>query len=129
MGRTSNRAKLKWNAEHYAQVKVSVDPGLASRFKEACAAGNVSMASAISRFMGDYCDAAAPHAAAPDYASRRRRRAAVGLLVRQLLLIRDAEEGYASNIPENLQGSSVYDRAEQTISVLDEVIELLGSAY
>jgi len=59
----------------YTQVKVSVDPGIASAFKEACAAANVSMAAELSKFMADYANGVVKHKAAPDYSTRRRRRA------------------------------------------------------
>jgi len=129
MGDTSGKAKQKWNAAHYTQVKIHADPRLASAFKKACAAANVSMASVVSQLMQAYCNTAASQNIAPDYSTRRKRRAAVNRLTRQLLLIKEAEENYAAKIPDNLQGSSVHDLAEQTVSILDEAVDLLESAY
>jgi hypothetical protein len=47
----------------------------------------------------------------------------------QLGHIRDNEENYRDNIPANLQGSAVYDSADQCVTILDEALELLESAY
>jgi hypothetical protein len=129
MGKTSNKIKQQWNNAHYTQVKINSEPILALNFKKACVCANESMASVISQFMRDYCKTAVSQKGKPDYSTRRKRRAAVNCIARQLLLIKDAEEVYASNIPDNLKGSSVFDHADQTISVLDEVIDLLESAY
>jgi flagellar biosynthesis chaperone FliJ len=62
---------------------------------------------------------------APDYSTRRRRRAAIVSIVQQLERIKAHEEQYRDNIPENLQNSVVYESAEQYIELLDEVIDIL----
>jgi len=110
------------------QVKVSVDCGVASAFKESCASAGVSMASAISRFMEDYSGAAAATRKRPsDYSTRRRRRAAIRHILQQLGEIKDCEEGYQSRIPENLQGAPAYESADEFIGLLDEAIDALGA--
>ena len=129
MGDSSNKSKQQWNAKHYTQVKISADPELASAFKKKCAAANVSMASAISRLMRGYCNAPAPKKTEPDYTTRRKRRVAVASMLQQLELIRDAEEEYKENIPENLQASSVNQNAEDAIEALEDAIEKLELAY
>jgi hypothetical protein len=50
----SNRAKQKWNANHYAQIKVSVNREIASEFKAACVSSNISMAKVLSDYMQKY---------------------------------------------------------------------------
>ena len=130
MASVSTQAKQRWNAEHYVQVKVSVKPETANAFKAACMASGESMASVLTRFMGQHSEAvAAKGGYAPDLSTRRQRRAATRALTVQLERIRDEEERYLNNIPDNLQGSSVFDRAEQCVSLLNEAIELLESAY
>jgi len=129
MGRTSNKTKQDWNAGHYAQVKISVSPVLAAEFKHACAVADSSMASVLSQFMSEYCNAGAIEKTTRQYSTRGKRRALVKDLVQQLSLIMDAEETYMCNIPDNLQNSSVYDKAEQSVSQLEEAISLLESAY
>jgi hypothetical protein len=129
MENPSNKAKQQWNASHYAQVKVSVKPELASAFKNACVAANASMTSVLAQFMTEYCTGKVRTNAAPDYTERRKRAVAVKRLVRQLSLIMSAEACYMESIPENLQGSLLYERAEQTVSVLEEAIDLLETAY
>jgi len=52
--KTSNTVKDRWNASHYTQIKVSVNPDTATAFKEACAVNGVSMASILSEFMDEY---------------------------------------------------------------------------
>jgi len=62
-------------------------------------------------------------------ATRRQRRNAMKALHACLEQIRDSEESYRDNIPENLQGGSAYDIADECVSILSEAIELLESAY
>ena len=62
-------------------------------------------------------------------ATRRMRRAAVNRLIEQLELIKSAEERYRDSIPENLRGSSVFDRADESVAAMDEAAEILASVY
>jgi hypothetical protein len=111
------------------QLKISVSLELAAGFKAACAASNVSMAGKLSAFMAEYTKAAIPDKPLPDYTTRRRRRYSIKAILKQLEQIKAHEERYRDNIPENLQGSIVFDNAEQSVSFLDEAMELLGSVY
>jgi hypothetical protein len=61
--------------------------------------------------------------------TRRDRRRALESVLNQVIAIRDAEEQYMDNVPENLSGSESYEIAEQAVSVLDEVIEMLHEVY
>jgi hypothetical protein len=127
MGTASNQAKTRWNANHYVQVKISVAPDVAAAFKAACAASNVSMAEKLSQLMIGYGDTITKRK--PEYTTRRQRRASLKTISQQLEQIKAAEERYRDAIPENLQGSDVFDNADQCVSSLDEVIELIGSIY
>jgi len=112
----------------YKQVKISVGIETAAAFKEACAASNVSMASILSQFMADYAGKGfVKKKPSPDYSTKRRRRAAISKIAKQLEQIRDCEQGYCDRIPENLQGSIIYERTEEFIALLDEAIEALDS--
>lgn len=113
----------------YTQVKVSVDSVIASAFKVACTTANVSMASIISKFMADFADIAVRRKKLePDYSTRGQRRKSIQRILHQLEQIKFCEEQYRDRIPENLQGSEVYDRAEELVSALDEAIESLSQA-
>ena len=114
-------------AGRYKQVKISVAPSVASAFKNACAASSVSMASVLSRFMADFSNLAAAGATLPDYTTRKQRRAAIHTIVEQLEKIKTCEENYRDKIPENLQSSVVYDRADVLVSSLDEAIDVLAA--
>jgi hypothetical protein len=115
---------------HYKQVKVSVKPELATAFKSACESANVSMAGEISLFMSQYVGACANKGGySPDLSTRGKRRAAVNNIVKLLERVRSNEERCRDNIPDNLQGGSAFDNAEQSVSMLDEAIELLESTY
>lgn len=127
MGNAENRAKTRWNAEHYTQVRVSVAPEIASAFKAACASSNVSMAENLSQYMTKYAGIVSKQK--PEHTTRRQRRAAINAMVQQAERIRDEEERCRDAIPENLQGSSVYETADECVSLLEEAIELLGSIY
>jgi hypothetical protein len=134
MGNAANGAKTRWNASHYTQVKVSVKPEIAAAFKAKCLAGGVSMASAMSRLMAGCGDAAAGSGAgrppmAITTSSRPKRRKLVDAMRRQLEQIRDAEQRYLDAIPENLQGGAAYDAAEESISLMDDAIDLLKDIY
>jgi hypothetical protein len=129
---TSNaatQAKKRWNESHYAQIKVSVNLDVAAAFKRTCAASNISMAAVLTRFMTEYSHAAEKRKPTPDYSTRRLRRAAMISIVRQMEQIMAAEEQYRDNIPENLQGSVVFEKADECVSLLEETIELLDSLY
>jgi len=129
IGTAATQSKQRWNAEHYTQVKISVSPELAIAFKSACAASNISMAEKLSQFMINCTDAAKKCKPTPDYTTKRQRRVAIKSILQQMELIRAAEERCRDNIPENLQGSVVFDTADECVSLLDEAIELLGSIY
>jgi len=127
-----NAERTKWNAETYKQVKVYVSPELANEFKAACAAKGESMAAVLSRAMAEYCNRKPEKktkAAKPDYSSREKRRAAMRRMLEQIEAIRDAEDAYKENIPENLQGARFYDNADQAVTALDEGIEALSMAF
>ena len=130
MGYTSTQAKQRWNTNNYTQVKVSVKPELAVAFKAACAAANTSMSAEISQFMNQYVGISSKKGDySPDLSVRRQRRAATRSIIQQLNRVKDNEETYRDNIPENLQGSNAFDSSEQCISTLYEAIDLLDSAY
>jgi len=107
------------------QVKVSVEPQIALAFKNACMASNISMAAELSRFMAGYTGSPAKQRAAPDYSKRRSRRTAIKAVIKQLEQIKAWEEQIRDNMPENLQGSAVYDTAEDAVSSLEEAIDAL----
>lgn len=120
-------AKLNQHIEVYKQVKISVAPAIADAFKKACAASKTSMAAELSRFMAEYSNTVVERKSSPAYTTRRKRRAAIQAMTKQLELIRDCEEEYRDRIPDNLHGSVVYDRADELVSLLDEVIDLIDT--
>jgi hypothetical protein len=109
----------------YKQVKISVDSAIASAFKETCGIKGTSMAVELSKFMADFSKTTTVREKTADYSTRRQRRTAIQTIVKQLEQIRDGEERYRDNIPGNLQGSMVYDKANELVSLLDEVIDLM----
>jgi hypothetical protein len=114
---------------HAKQVKVSVQKDVALAFKAACARANVSVASVLSRYMADY--AGSKHQARPDapmdYSTKRRRRAAMRSILRQLELIMEHDERSRDNLPENLHGSMAYENADEAIAAVEEALEILSS--
>jgi hypothetical protein len=130
LGKTSNASKDTWNAKNYVQVKASVKPEIAQAFESACETAEVSMAGVLSDFMQNY--AALPATRKPPVistASRRHRRKALAIILPLLVQIRDAEERYRDNIPENLSASSAYDAADECVSAISDAIDFLESAY
>lgn len=132
--KASNRAKTKWNALHYTQIKVAVDPQIAAAFKAACRSADISMASVLSQFMAEYSAVTLKSrpekpAAAHLVSTKQKRRKLVNAIIRQMEQIRDAQEQARDNIPDNLQAGNAYEAADESISVMDEVIELLETIY
>ena len=110
------------------QVKITIDSELADAFKSACENAHTSMAAVISGFMADFSSTKSSRlpASLPDYSNKKRRRAAIRVIYKQLVLIRGAESTYRGNIPANLNGSIHAENAEHFIETLDEVIDLLS---
>jgi hypothetical protein len=79
--------------------------------------------------MVDYSNTTPKRKATQDYSTRRQRRASVRHFAQQLELIKDAEEHVRDNTPENLQGSIVYEKAEEFVSLLEDAVEQLNSIY
>ena len=131
MGNASNRAKAKWNAAHYTQVKIAVDLEIAIAFKAACATSGVSMAGELSKHMSEYGAIVkkVKPTSAYDVSTRKRRRRIVATVAHMMEQVRDGEICSHENVPENLQGSSAYESAEESISVIENVIELLDTIY
>ena len=131
MSIASNQAKTRWNAKKYTQVKIAIDPEIASAFKTTCNSEDISMASVLSQFMTNYSKKIKKGIVKtpPDYSTRRKRRTALKRIILELEQIKTGEEVLFYNAPENLQTAPIYEYAEQYISVLDEVIEQLESIY
>jgi len=130
MGKTSTTIKDKYSRENYKQIKISVRPEIAEAFKATCEADNVSMASELSMFM--VSRAGTPTTGRPKndlLMSRRGRRKLLDESIVKLEQIKAFEERYRDNIPVNLESSVRYENAEQSLLVLEEVLELLKEVY
>lgn len=112
-----------------AQVKVSVAPEIAAAFKRACAASDASMAAVLTQFMAGYAGGKAEAKTGPDYSTRRRRRAALKVMIAHLEQMRCWEERVREHTPDNLQGSAAYDATEEAISSLSEAIDALAAFW
>ena len=111
----------------YTQLKVSVPSQIAAAFKASCLTSGVSMASVLSQYMATYSAAYTKNGSAPALSTKRQRRSAITKVIVQLTQILRSEESYRDRIPENLQASSVFDAADQWVSVLEDAIESLAS--
>jgi len=130
MGKTSNEIKQRYNEANYVQLKVSVNPRVAAAFKEKCNENGVSMAGVLSQYMVIYSSTAAKSHLPPiKTATRPHRRESVKTLIGQLEQIRDAEETYRDNIPDNLQSSPNFDAADVSVAALSDALDLLQNAY
>lgn len=52
----------------------------------------------------------------------------IGAMCQELEGLRDEEQDYMDNMPENLQGSEKYEMAEEAVSNLDSAIDHLTEA-
>jgi hypothetical protein len=115
------------------QLKITIDHGLASAFKDACIKRGVSMTRALSGFMSDFAGSPVCKAKDPLYkgslATRRQRRAALKRTISYISKIRAAEEAYVGSIPENLRGGMRYECAENTVDALEQAIDVLYEAF
>jgi hypothetical protein len=138
MADTGNKSKQRWNASHYTQVKISINPTIADAFKSACADCGVSMAGVLSQFMADYaaergvaCVPQEPKAVdiIDRYKTRKARRSAVKTITAMINDVLAAEERYFNNIPDNLHGSKWHTASEADIDVMQEIISLMANIY
>jgi len=83
------------------------------------------MASVLSTYMVKYSGKPRKSEKSSKYSAKRQRRVEIEKIIKQLETIRNFEESYQERIPENLQTSKVYEKAEEWVSVLTEVIEML----
>jgi len=115
----------------YKQVKVWIDSEIAAAFKTACTKSGVSMAHELSHFMAEHTDLLGRINKKKDGQIKNRgwRRKEVEKVIPILDEIRDLEEYYKDNVPENLQSGPAYSAAEETIDILDQAIDLLREAY
>ena len=131
MKSAANQAKTRWNANNYTQVKVHVNPEIASAFKETCQKDKISMASALSKFMSEYskCTTKDDISTLKDSTNRRKRRRILEEVILIMESIRNGEQELLENMPENLRGSSNYEITEEITSKLDDIIDLLNDVY
>ena len=131
MSSAANRAKTKWNSAHYTQVKISVDPEIANTFKTACDLSGISMAGVLSKYMSEYGAIAKKNKPTQEYdvSTRRQRRKIIATVTCLMEKVLDGEICSHDNVPENLQGSYAYESAEESISAIENVIELLETIY
>jgi hypothetical protein len=64
-----------------------------------------------------------------DFGTRRVRRDAVKAMIACLTAVRDAEQRYLDNVPDNLQSSESFEIGECAVDAFDEAIDLLIEAY
>ena len=69
------------------------------------------------------------HFTAANYSTRRIRRDAVKTILTCLSNIRDAEQKYLENVPENFQSSESFEVGECDVGALDEIIDMLVEVY
>jgi hypothetical protein len=128
-----NKSKQDWNTAHYTQIKVSVDPVIASNFKAACIDSGISMAMVLSDFMCAFSGAPKLKDVSlsknDSLSSRRLRRIRTKHLIHDLVLVKAAEQSYRDNIPPNLQNSQRFDNADLAVTSLDDAIDLLLDAF
>jgi hypothetical protein len=124
-------SKKRWNAANYKQLNLSVQPELSTAFRTACEKNGISMRKVFTEFMSAYAAAPLVQKKQKDtaYSERRHRRKAVKSIISQLAAIRDVEEQYKENIPENLRNSSRFSDAEHAVESLDSALELLSEAF
>ena len=112
-------------------MKVSVRPETAAAFKDKCKENSISMASVLSRFMEEYTGSAGKcrHAVPEDASTRKKRRKIIDYVAGLTLMIKEGEENFRDNMPENLRNSVNFESSEESIAKIDEIIEMLNDIY
>ena len=64
-----------------------------------------------------------------DCSTRRKRRTALASLISILEQIVEGEITYRDNMPDNLYGSDPYEDSDNNISLMEEALDSLHSAY
>jgi antitoxin component of RelBE/YafQ-DinJ toxin-antitoxin module len=113
------------------QIKAWVDQDIAAAFKAVCAAVGVSMSSEISHFMAERAEILKQSYTKTESKIENRggRRKEVKTIIQKLEKIREAEDDYKHNIPENLTGGAAYESAVQAVDMIEQAIELLQEAF
>jgi len=113
------------------QVKIAIEPEIATAFKKTCINNGISMAKELSRFMSARANILNREQEKTHQKLERRgeRRKEFAKLIAQIEAIKDAEEDYMSRIPENLQSGPAYESAGQTVEVIGSAIDLLYEAF
>lgn len=106
------------------QVKFTIESDVVSAFKARCAVANISMASALRKWMKTYNPAKEVKA---NPATRPHRRKAVLEIIDRLNEISSMEEDYRDNIPEQFAQRREY--AESSCERIAEAIALLEEAF
>ena len=124
-------SKKNWNTANYKQINIAVRPELAEAFRVACEQAGIPMREALITLMTGFVKIPVSPSKKRDkgYTDRGNRRKAVADIIKRLEMIRDAEEQYKLNIPENLVNSSRYESAEQAVEALDEAIGILQDVF
>jgi len=116
--------------ESYTQVKVRVSQSIAAGFKAECEASGQPMSRVLSEFMASYPNMAVKRVQPTIMVqNRQQRRKAVDHAKSVLESVRESEAAYHDNFPENLEGSPLHEASEESVSVLDEVIDQLATVY
>ena len=118
-------SKQRWAARH-VQIKITVSPEIADKFKAKCLEEGISMTSKLKNFMGGTHDAKMPTG---PYTTRQKRRKAIELLIREGDAIAKAEQAYLDRMPENLESSPMHDAAENAIEAINEGLDKFREAF
>ena len=113
------------------QVKITVEPDIATAFKTACKRSGVSMTVELTEFMRERTNTlcTSQERKYSHLEKRGGRRKEVAKYILLLEAVRDAEEDYKNRIPENLINGPAYESAEQAIDSLNDAIDILGEAF
>ena len=129
MVKTSYDIRRQWNADHYTQVKISIEKDAAAKFKSACKRADISMAAVLKGKIDEFVGNKRRPIQASDYSTRKKRRNAVSKISAALEKIKEAEEDYLAAMPENLKSSVNHTDAEQCVEKLEEALWQLEEAY
>jgi hypothetical protein len=64
-----------------------------------------------------------------DFGTRSKRRIAVRTVLDYLAAIRDAENRYLENVPDNFQSTESYEAGEYAVDTLEEIMDRLAEVY
>jgi hypothetical protein len=112
------------------EATIQIEVNLLKEFETACKESGTPMTELLSEYMRDIVTNHKQKGLEkpkddPKYSTRGKRRRVINSIIQQLELVREWEERSRDNTPENFRECESYERYEEIIDMLDEVLDII----